>query len=747
MTEIRLASMGLSGVYEKACAGERLSLEEGEQLFACRDPHVLFALADMARRRRHGNAAHYVRNRHVNYTNVCVQRCSFCAFRRKEGEQGAFTLSHEDVVARLEAPEALGADEAHIVGGCHPSLPLSWYEELLGLLREKFPGLVLKGFTMVEIAHFAALEGLETREVLQRLKDAGLAMLPGGGAEIFAPAVRREICPTKISGQEWLRIAGEAHELGLKSNCTMLFGHLESLGHRLEHLDALRRQQDASGGFVCFIPLPFLTKNNPLAQGRSLPPTSTRGLDILRTIAVSRLLLDNIPHIKAYWAMLGFKTALAALHCGADDIDGTIVEEHIGHMAGADSDQAVDVETLEHALRDSGFTPVRRDGLFRHLEPAGGGAPAGRMPFGLPTEGASAAELLRAAAKGRRLDRDEALALWMRAPLHDLCRAAHELRQRCAPADQVTYVVDRNVNYTDVCVCGCRFCAFHVAPGQGGYVLDEEELARKVEETFALGGEQILLQGGCHPELGLDFYEGMLAGLKRRFPRLHLHAFSPPEIWHMARQAGLEVAEVIARLHAAGLDSIPGGGAEILVDRVRARVSPGKCTAGQWLEVMRQAHAQGLRTTATMMYGHEETLAERLEHLFVLRDLQDETGGFTAFIPWAFQPQNTAIERRPEPPATYLRLLALSRLVLDNVANIQASWVTMGPHLAQMALHCGANDFGSTMIEENVVAAAGVKFRMDEAELRDIVAAAGFAPVRRTMDYSPWKERTDAADA
>jgi cyclic dehypoxanthinyl futalosine synthase len=303
------------------------------------------------------------------------------------------------------------------------------------------------------------------------------------------------------------------------------------------------------------------------------------------------------------------------------------------------------------------------------------------------------------------------------------------------PESSVTYVVDRNINYSNICVCGCRFCAFYRAPGDSeGYVLTREELGQKIEETLSLGGTQILMQGGHHPDLPLSFYEEMLHFIKGRYP-IHIHAFSPPEIVHFSKLESSDIATVISRLRSAGLDSIPGGGAEILVDSVRKRVSPNKCSAREWLDVMEEAHRQGLRTTATMMFGHEEETKHRMEHLFALRDLQDRTGGFTAFIPWAFQPQNTAIHRSSETAVSYLRLLALSRLVLDNFDNIQASWVTMGPKVAQLALHFGANDFGSTMIEENVVAAAGVHFRLSKEEIRRIIEAAGFQPKQRTMAY------------
>jgi aminodeoxyfutalosine synthase len=257
----------------------------------------------------------------------------------------------------------LPPSEVHVVGGCHPSLPLAHFERMLGLLRESFPQAALKCFTAVEIAHFAALEGISTVEVLRRLKNAGLHMLPGGGAEIFAPEVRERVCPRKSSAEEWLRIHGEAHDLGLSTNCTMLFGHVETIDQRLDHLDRLRRQQDASGGFTCFIPLPFLTENSALKVEQPLT-----GLDELKTIAVSRLMLDNIPHVKAYWVMLTPKQAQVALSWGADDFDGTVVEEKIGHEAGAGTEQGLARTELEAMIRGAGFEPQERNALFEPLE-------------------------------------------------------------------------------------------------------------------------------------------------------------------------------------------------------------------------------------------------------------------------------------------------------------------------------------------------------------------------------------------
>lgn len=353
-------------------------------------------------------------------------------------------------------------------------------------------------------------------------------------------------------------------------------------------------------------------------------------------------------------------------------------------------------------------------------------------------EAAALAARIGDAGSSARLDRAAAETLYCQASLHTLAALAHGLRLRLHPEPVVTYVGDRNINYSNVCVCACRFCAFFRAPGdKDGYLISREEMAAKVEETLRLGGTQILLQGGHHPDLPLEWYEDLLRWLRENWPGLHIHAFSPPEIFFWSQKFGLSVPEVLRRLKDAGLHSLPGGGAEILHNAVRERVSPNKCSADQWLMVMEEAHALGLRTTATMMFGHEEEPGHRLDHLFAVRDVQDRTHGFTAFIPWTFQPAHTRIQCACLPAPAYLRLLAVSRLVLDNVPNIQASWVTMGPQIAQLALFHGANDFGSLMIEENVVAAAGVSYSMSRADIHKVIRAAGFKPVQRTMNYAP----------
>lgn len=338
---------------------------------------------------------------------------------------------------------------------------------------------------------------------------------------------------------------------------------------------------------------------------------------------------------------------------------------------------------------------------------------------------------------GGRIDFNEALTLYREADFHDLGHLAHQVRLAKHPDPVVTYVVDRNINYSNICVCCCKFCAFYKEPDQdGGYVLTYEEIGVKIRETIALGGTQILMQGGHHPDLPLSWYEDMLRFIKKNYT-IHIHAFSPPEVVFWSEMEKISVAEVIERLRKAGLDSIPGGGAEILVDEVRSQVAPNKCPADQWLGVMEEAHNQGLRTTATMMFGHMETEEQRLKHLFAVRDTQDRTGGFTAFIPWTFQPDYTKLpDCRKLTSTEYLRTLAISRLVLDNVDNIQVSWVTMGPKIAQLALFFGGNDFGSTMLEENVVKAAGVSFRLSQEEIHRLVEAAGFTPKQRSMDYT-----------
>jgi cyclic dehypoxanthinyl futalosine synthase len=346
-------------------------------------------------------------------------------------------------------------------------------------------------------------------------------------------------------------------------------------------------------------------------------------------------------------------------------------------------------------------------------------------------------ELVEQAASGARLSRDAATTLYRNAPTPALGWLADRVRTRKHPDRIVTYIIDRNVNYTNVCVARCKFCAFYRPVGsKDGYTLGFDEIFRKIDETIRLGGGQVLLQGGHNPDVPIEWYEDLFRRVKERYPGFRLHALSPPEIIHLSRLTQLGVRDVIARLVAAGLDSVPGGGAEILVDRVRRILNCyNKATADEWLGVMREAHRAGLRTTATMMYGTVETMEERIEHLMRLRELQDETGGFTAFIAWSYQPEHTELGGIEATGVDYLRTLALARIVLDNFDNLQASWVTQGGKVGQLSLAYGANDMGSVMIEENVVRAAGAEYCMDEFEVVRNIENAGFIPKRRTMTY------------
>ncbi len=333
----------------------------------------------------------------------------------------------------------------------------------------------------------------------------------------------------------------------------------------------------------------------------------------------------------------------------------------------------------------------------------------------------------------------EALDLFRSDDLIGIGIAADALRRRLHPEGVVTYIIDRNINYTNFCTEYCTFCAFYRSLGsKDGYILSREAIFHKIQETLEMGGTGILMQGGLHPDLTIEWYQDLLSAIKQRFPRLHLHCFSAPEILNIAEVSGLSVRDSIVRLHQAGLDSIPGGGAEILDDEVRRRISRLKCTTEEWLEVHRTAHALGLRTTATMMFGCGETSEHRVRHLARICRLQQETGGFTAFIPWMFQRENTSLGRYIQEEATavdYLKTLAISRLFLDNIDNVQASWLTPGLKLGQIALRFGGNDLGSVLIEENVVSAAGCHNRTNEEELRRIIRDAGFRPVQRDTLY------------
>ncbi len=352
---------------------------------------------------------------------------------------------------------------------------------------------------------------------------------------------------------------------------------------------------------------------------------------------------------------------------------------------------------------------------------------------------ASVSEVLDRALAGERIDDDDAAVLLSSRDLVAIGRAAHELRNRKSPPGVVTFVVDRNLNYSNVCYTDCSFCAFYRRPGdtREGYVLPRAVIFKKIEETLALDGTALLMQGGHNPDLGIDWYEDLFREIKARYP-IHLHALSPSEVQHIARRSRLSTSETLSRLRDAGLDSLPGGGAEILVDRVRKIISPIKTTSDEWLAIMRAAHRLGMSTTATMMWGHVETLEERIEHLRRIRDLQDEMHGFRAFISWTYQPDNTRLAKDVHWHPTsfdYLLMQAVSRIYLDNVDHIQSSWVTQGTKIGQVALFFGADDMGSIMIEENVVSAAGTTYRATTEDFVHLIRNAGFRPQQRDTLY------------
>jgi len=366
------------------------------------------------------------------------------------------------------------------------------------------------------------------------------------------------------------------------------------------------------------------------------------------------------------------------------------------------------------------------------------------------TSNAGIAPILDDVAAGGRLGFDDAVRLLESHELAAIGRAADAVTRRLHPEPWRTYNIDRNINYTNICTAVCDFCAFYRGPKHPeGYVLDRDVILAKIEETVALGGDQILMQGGLHPTLTLEWYEELLRDIKAHFPGVNIHGFSPPEIHHFTKVSKRPLREVLERLAQAGLGSLPGGGGEILVDRVRGAMTRGKVMTDDWLEVHRQWHLLGGRSTATMMYGHIETLPERIEHLDRLRQLQDETGGFTAFICWSFQPENTEMADIPATgPFEYLKTQAVARLYLDNFPNIQSSWVTQGREIGQLALLFGANDMGSLMIEENVVSAAGTVHHLTLDQMKSAISELGWIPRRRNVFYELFEEEpvSPAAD-
>lgn len=515
-------------------------------------------------------------------------------------------------------------------------------------------------------------------------------------------------------------------------------------------------------------------------------PALVRGCDAALVIGDAAMALhDRFAHVHDLGAMWLAQTGLPFVFAVWAARPGLLTPAHVAALQGARAYGLAHAEQLAHAFREQQLgagLPARdllsdnayanylrrqiryslstkeREGLVEfltqattaglleipghdpadpvHIRFAGSAVPEALVVARQRRRPLDADELLARAAAGGRLDLAEGIFLLDHADLMALGAAADARRIQLHPDRVVTYIIDRNVNYTNICVTRCKFCNFYTPPGaKGGYVLSRDELAQKFRETEELGGVQILLQGGLNPELDLAWYEDFFRWTKANF-RLALHALSPTEIIHIAELEDLPIRDVLIRLRAAGMDSLPGGGAEILDDEIRARISPFKNTADEWLAVMREAHGLGMKTTATMVFGFQETTEQLVLHLDRLRRLQDDTGGFTAFITWPFQADGTRLKLRDDTsPLRYLRIQALARLYLDNIPNMQVSWPTLGPEIGEVALRFGANDFGSVMIEENVVSQAGARFMMSAAEIEAHIRLAGFLPSRRNMRY------------
>ncbi len=352
----------LSDIEEKVIKSHRLSFEDGIRLFESPDILTIGRLANIVRERINKNIVYYIINRHINYSNICKNKCKFCAFGREEGEDGAYQMSIKEVLDKASQIIQEKATELHIVGGLHPDLGIDFYVDMISSIHKCFPEVHLQAFTAVEISHFAEVSGMTTHEILSRLKDAGLGSLPGGGAEVFSTAIREELCPEKLSGEGWLDTMRTAHNLGLKSNATMLYGHIEANEDRINHLLKLRELQDETGGFMSFIPLAFHPKNTDLGN-----IASAAGILDLKMLAIGRLMLDNFDHIKAFWIMLGTKISQISLSFGVDDIDGTVAEEKITHSAGAETPEALTVDDIKSLIEETGREPIERDTLYNHM--------------------------------------------------------------------------------------------------------------------------------------------------------------------------------------------------------------------------------------------------------------------------------------------------------------------------------------------------------------------------------------------
>ncbi len=693
----------------------------------------LMARADALRRARHGNKTYYVHSHNLNPTNLCVVKCKLCSFWRPEGAEDAYITTLEDARKNLEKAQDWDLTDLHIVGGMIPELDLEYYEKLFALAREMLPGVLLQGMTAVEIHWIAGNAGISVRETLQRLMAAGFGSISGGGAEIFHPDVRKKIATTKILAQQWLDVHKEAHKLGLPTNATMLFGHIETDEHIIDHLSRLRDLQDETGGFQAAIPLPF--QANGTALGIKYNPSGNRQV---RVAAITRIYLDNFPHVRMLVNYMDRKLLGVLTHSGVDDIGGTSLDERVAKAAGAPQNQKFfSAEEMEEFLVNHGHTPVLTNSAYAGLETGTRHQALGTSSRWKP--------ILDQVEAGERLSAEDAVILHDEAPFQELGRVANLRRRQAVPGEVATYVFDKNLNTTNVCVTECKFCAFYTKPeSERGYLRSPEQIVAATKKAAEAGATQILIQGGLHPELKLDYYEACLSGIRDNVD-IWIHSLSPTEIEYLAQEEGITIRECLQRLKDAGLQSLPGGGAEILVDDIRRKISPKKTRSQAWLDLMETANELGLKTTATMVYGFGETTAQRIEHLIKVRELQDRTGGFTAFIPWSFSPNHTDLEcPRIQNGVDYLRIVAIARLLLDNIKHLQAGWVTEGTDVAQLALQFGADDYGGVLMTEEVVSATGVDYGVNEAQVIHLIREAGWIPAQRTTQYDLIKVHNDA---
>ncbi|MDP6543765.1 MAG: cyclic dehypoxanthinyl futalosine synthase [Phycisphaerae bacterium] len=695
---------------------ERISRTEAVEMLKQTDTAQLIGLADRTRRSMHGKRTYFVHSLNLNPSNICENRCRLCAFWRENEHADAYTMSLEQACRHIDQAVGWGLTDLHVVGGLVPELNLEYYKSLFAYARKVLGDVLIQGITAVEIEYLSRLEGLSPPEVLQKLKDIGLGAIPGGGAEIFAPDVRAKICENKISGRDWLAVHEAAHEIGLPTNATMLFGHHESPEDIVDHLASLRDLQDRTGGFGAFVALPFHAAGTHLDIDRG-----PAGHTTVRVVALARIFLDNFPHVRVLANYLDRKLLGVLLSGGADDAGGTSLDERIAKSAGAPDKQKFSaVEEMSMFLEGLGFEPMLVNSIYQP-----------------ESEKASAQPVDTPALPTGRLSADEAIALHDETPFWRLGQLAHRKRLEMNDPSTTTFVMDRNISVTNICQAGCRFCAFSVEVGdERAFVLSVDQIAEKVSQAARAGATQVLLQGGLNMQTDLEFYEEVFSTIKALgLGDICVHSLSPTEIDFLAALDDLSVTDVLQRLRSAGLDSLPGGGAEILVDEVRQRVSPRKISATRWLEIMKIAQEMGFKTTATMVYGLGETTAQRVEHLMRIRELQDETGGFTAFIPWSYQSANTQLPMAPQSGVDYLRIVALARLILDNIPHIQAGWVTEGPDMAQLALSFGADDFGGVLMEEHVVKAAGASYAITAPQVISLIQEAGFNAAQRTTQY------------